>query len=62
MNQRGRTRPCVGGSGQASPDAEIARRADIKALVPIETARQKFGANHDARVPAEHLIVARTPI
>jgi hypothetical protein len=41
---------------------EIARRADIKALVPVETARLKFGANHDARVPAEHLIIARTPI
>lgn len=41
---------------------EIARRADIKALVPIETARLKFGANYDARVPAEHLIIARTPI
>lgn len=39
---------------------EIARRADFEALVPIETARLKFGANHDARVPAEHLIVART--
>lgn len=41
---------------------EIARRADIKALVPIETDRLKFGANYDARVPAEHLIVARTLI
>lgn len=41
---------------------EIARRADIKALVPIETARLKFGANYDARVPAEHLIIARTSI
>lgn len=39
---------------------EIARRADIKALVPIETDRLKFGANYDARVPAEHLIIART--
>lgn len=39
---------------------EIARRAQFEALVPIETARLKFGANSDARVPAEHLIVAHT--
>ena len=40
----------------------IARCANIQALVPIETPRLGFGANHDRRAHAEHLIVARTPL
>jgi hypothetical protein len=38
---------------------EIAQRAEILALRSVETSRLKFGANGDARVPAEHIIVAR---
>lgn len=40
----------------------IARCANIQALVPIETPRLGFGANHDRRAHAEHLIIARTPL
>ncbi len=38
---------------------EIAKRAHIEALVPIDTDRMKHGENAAARVHVEHLIVAR---
>lgn len=39
----------------------IARVARVDGLVAIETRRMKHGQNGDRRVPAEHLIIARSP-
>jgi hypothetical protein len=39
---------------------EIARRATIVDLRPVDTPRHGMGANADKRVPAEHLIIAKS--